>query len=92
MGCHFWELLLALQLFPTAPMILDVQMCVGWWQWQQNAGDDGDGDGDDDDDGDGDDGCHGPAGHGEGVCYSKELEAVPHDPNRHLKHGCEGSY
>jgi len=73
-------------------MILDVQMCVGWWQWQQNAGDDGDGDGDDDGDGDGDDGCHGPAGHGEGVCYSKELEAVPHDPNRHLKHGCEGSY
>ena len=73
-------------------MILDVQMCTGWWQWQwqQNAGDD---DGDSErGDGDGDDGCHGPTGHGEGVCYSKELEAVPHNPTRRLKRGCEGGY
>jgi len=68
-------------------VILDVQMRVGWWQWQwqQNAGDDERGDSDGD-------GCHGPTGHGEGLCCSKELEAMPHNPTQRLKRGCEGGY
>jgi hypothetical protein len=52
------ELLLALQLFPTAPVILDVQVCVGWWQWQQDSGDDDGDSAHSDGDGDGDDSCH----------------------------------
>ena len=40
-------------------MILDLQMFVGWWQWQwqPNAGDDG-----------GDSACSGGAGDGAGGC------------------------
>jgi len=55
-------------------VILDVQECVGWWQWQhwQNAGDGGDSAR-----GDGDDGCHGPTGYGEGVCCCVPTHSPP---------------
>jgi len=46
-------------------VILDLQMCMGWWQWQDNAGDDGGNSahgGVDDDDC-----CHGPTGNSVGV-------------------------